>query len=380
MIYSVNFFDMAEKLNPLAVCQYMEQTEWKKYPFKRRDIRVYQKETKTGLLQATVPLDRSLTDYKVTMYDTVVSIAEAEKRSVERVMLHLLNPNTDIIKIRLQKQEVEAGNILFDDAIELYDNAKKLIAATAMDIINPRRNHYGRVSEPVEAFLSQCRFGQTEVGSYIVSVVCPFAELSEDEEYRQLSIFSDEDRCASSLTRKVTNKLMDNIAFIKEKIDEGNIEAISSDESGISSNFLEAVNGIGLQSENALVDFTPEWSPVVKKNRSNHTNIRITNDYYQPIAAAVDRIKAVSNKRTEIIGRIKQLAAAPSVDKREDGTAVVVFLDGANKAKSVKIKLSKEDYEAAVEAYKSGKAVKAVGDLAGGSRLVMDNVAFSVID
>ena len=59
---------------------------------------------------------------------------------------------------------------------------------------------------------------------------------------------------------------------------------------------------------------------------------------------------------------------------------VVVFVDDTNKAKSVKIKLLKEDYEAAVEAHKAGKAVKAVGDLAGGNRLVMDNVAFSVID
>lgn len=55
-------------------------------------------------------------------------------------MLYLLNPNTDILKIRLDKKEVESGNIMFDDAIQLFDNAKKLIAATALDVINPKKS------------------------------------------------------------------------------------------------------------------------------------------------------------------------------------------------------------------------------------------------
>jgi len=46
-----------------------------------------------------------------------------------QVRLYLLNPNTAIIKIRLEKLGVESGNILLDDAIKLYDNVKKLLAA-----------------------------------------------------------------------------------------------------------------------------------------------------------------------------------------------------------------------------------------------------------
>jgi len=165
--------------------------------------------------QVTIPLDKKLRDYKNAMYDSVCKIAYVEKKSVEQLMLYLLNPNTDILKIRLDKKEVESGNIMFDDAIQLFDNAKKLIAATALDVINPKKIHYGRIDEPVHKFLSQCRFGQTEIGSFVVSVVCPFAELSETEGYRQLSIFSDEEQCANSLTRKVTNRLMTNVATIK---------------------------------------------------------------------------------------------------------------------------------------------------------------------
>lgn len=64
-------------------------------------------------------------------------------------------------------------------------------------------------------FINNCKFGQTEIGSYVVSVVCPFAELDDAEGYKQLSIFSEEEQCADSLTRKVTNRIMSNVSFIK---------------------------------------------------------------------------------------------------------------------------------------------------------------------
>lgn len=380
MIYSVNFLDMTEKLNPLAVCKYLEQTDWVLFPFMRTDVKVYQISKDDYFKQVMVPMDKSLADYKKVMYDVVFNLADVEGKSVEQVMLYLLNPNTDILKIRLDKKDIESGNILFDDAIKLFDNAKKLLAATALDIINPKKIHYGRVDESVQKFLNQCRFGQTEIGSYVVSVVCPFAELSEEEGYKQLSIFTDEERCANSLTRRVTNKLMDNVAFIKQQIDDGKEEALIAEEAGISSNFFEALNGLNLQSENTLVEFITEWSPTVKTNRSSHNHIKVTNDYYQPIATVIDKIKEETNQRTEIIGRIKDLSAAPTLDKREVGTVIITFLAEDNKAKSVKVPLSKEDYQNAVVAHHQGKIVKVIGDLLGQRNLKMENVIFSVIE
>lgn len=380
MIYSVDFFTMTENLNPLAVCRYLDETGWEYIPLKRNNIKIYQYERKDIFEQVNVPISKELIDYKQAMYNVVKTISDIEKKSVEQIMLYLLNPNTDILKIRLSKQNIESGTIMFDDAIRLYDNAKKLLAATALDIINPKKIHYGRIDEPVQSFLNQCRFGQTEIGSYVVSVICPFAELSDTDEYKQLSIFSDEEQCANSLTRKVTNKLMDNIAYIKNQIDNGEEKVLSNEDVRISSNFFEALNGMDLQSENMFIEFTTEWAPAVKRNRSINNHIKISNDYYQPIKNVIDCIKDKTAKRTEIIGRIKQLSASPIVDKRKDGKIVVVYIDDNNKAKSITVNLQKEDYENAVKAHQYGKTVKVIGDLEGKNRLKMNNTTFFVYD
>lgn len=380
MIYSVDFLSMTEKINPLAVSRYLDETGWVQVPYKRDYVKIYQYRKDDGFEQVTVPLSKKLRDYKQAMFDIVEKIALVEDKSVEQVMLYLLNPNTDILKIRLSKKDVESGNILFDDAIRLYDNTKKLLAATALDIINYKKIHYGRIDEPVLKFLSKCRFGQTEIGSYVVSVVCPFAELSDTREYKQLSIFSDEEECANSLTRQVTNKLMSNVAFIKKRIDEGRTEELIREENRISSNFYEALNGLNLQSENAAIEFTAEWSPTVKNNRGMCSQVQVTSDYYQPISNIIDKIKESTNHRTEIVGKIKQLSAAPTVDQRKNGTVVVVYVGNNNRAKTVSVNLSKEDYENAVEAHQHGSVVKLVGDLVGSKNNKMENAIFSVID
>ena len=380
MIYSINFVDMTLKLNPLAVAKYLIDTQWKEYLVKRNDIKIFQYEKDDTFEQVTVPLEKNLRDYKQIMYETICKIAYIEKKSVEQQMLYLLNPNTDILKIRLDRKEVESGNIMFDDAIQLYDNAKKLLAATALDIINPKRIHWGRIDDSVQQFLTRCRFGQTEIGSYVVSVVCPFAELSEAEGYKQLSIFSDEERCANSLTRKVTNRLMSNIAIIKKKVDEGNLESLVNYEDGISSNFYEALNGMDLYSENTSVEFIAEWSPIVKSNRSPIEKVMITNDYYEPLQSVISKIKECTNERTEIIGKIKDLKAAPIIDKRKFGTVVVVYISGNGRAKSVKVKLDKEDYDNAVMAHQYGKTVRLIGELKEAPRAMMENTLFSVIE
>ncbi|MCD7956610.1 MAG: hypothetical protein LUG93_12885 [Lachnospiraceae bacterium] len=382
MIYSVNFLDLSDRINPLAFIKYLKATGWRQFQTKRTDIRVYQIERESDFFQAVVPLDKNLRDYKTAMYHAVKTVADAEQRPIEQMMLYLLNPNTDILKIRLDKKEVEAGNILFDDAISLYENTKKMIAAAAMDVIHPRKIHQGRPDDVVTKFLSECRFGQTEVGSYIVSVVCPFAELDEKKGYRQLSIFSEEEQCADSLTRKVTSRVMNNLFAIKSQIDKGETEPLVSGEgdSAISVNFYEALNGLTSDSDTADIEFTAEWDPAVKNNMCRTNHIRLSRDYGQPIETVISKIREAKNKATTIIGRIKKLESAPDVSQRKTGKITLIYLDDSDHKKTAVANLEKDEYDRAIEAHASGKYVEIVGDLAKGRNSTITCESFRVLD
>ena len=79
MIYSVNYMDMTEKINPFQVVKYLTNTGWKLVPFKRSGIKIFQYNG-DAFYQVSVPLQKDFRDYKSAMYDVVENIAAVENK------------------------------------------------------------------------------------------------------------------------------------------------------------------------------------------------------------------------------------------------------------------------------------------------------------
>lgn len=383
MIYSVDLEKICTKINPLAIIKYISGTGWREVAVKKPYIRVFQTGKDEDMVQVTVPLSREFRDYEYVVFDAVNKIAVIENKTVEDVVLYLLNPNTDILKIRLDRKSVEPGNILLDDAVNLFNNAKKMISAAAMDEIHPARFHIGRPDENVTRFLNDCRFGQTEIGSYIISVICPFADIKEDYGYRQLSFFTDEELCANSLTRKVTNRIIRNILQIRNKIDAGREEDLINDageglESTISTNFLDALTGMGLDEEETAVDFMVDWSPLVKNPEYQKTAVRLTSDYCEPIKEVSRKLHDEARQSRPVIGRIESLQSLPDAEKRTEGTVKIVYIDENNRKKTVRVTLEKDDYNKAIRAHEMGNTVRVTGEFTGKNQITYNS--FAVIE
>ncbi|MBP1543095.1 MAG: hypothetical protein J6A16_03275, partial [Oscillospiraceae bacterium] len=355
---------LAGSIPPEELAKYLIYTGWKEMPTKRVDIKRFIGSSEEGCYQIIIPIDRTLSDYKIAMYDAILTLSSFEHKKVEQIILYLLNPNTDIIKIRVANDKVEQGNITLDDAVQLYDNAKKLISAAASEVINPKKFYSGRVDEKINKFMSMCRFGQTEIGSYVVSVVCPFAEITDTSDL-QLTLFTDEQRCADSLTRQITNKVFQNIFSVKDQIDRDSHNQLIEDFEShhISSNFLDALNGINLYSDDTIVEYYAEWSPVVKTNRFHQTKIQLSHSYYDKISYISQELKKQASQDIEIIGRVSSLKAAPNIETRTSGTVIITYIGNDNRPHSANTILGKNDYDIAIQAHQNGKYVKAIGEL-----------------
>lgn len=97
MIYVVNPRDLIQYINPPVFVNYLETTGWRPFPLKRTDIKVFQLVKSGGeAFQATIPLDKKLSDYEYALYDAVKTVALAEEQPPEQFVLFLL-------KLSLQK-------------------------------------------------------------------------------------------------------------------------------------------------------------------------------------------------------------------------------------------------------------------------------------
>lgn len=383
MIYSVNFNELVGKINHIDVARYLCNIGWNEIITKQETVKIFQYRNDNILYQVELPVSRDLRDYKSAMYRVVECIAQSANINVEQIILELINPLSDILKLRIIEPNIENGSINFEDALMMYDNAKKLLLAAAMDCYKPQILHAGRPQNYIVEFVNSCRFGQTEIGSYIISIICPLLAI-ENNKMIQLSLFNDEEEGEKSFTRQVINKLISSIILIKNAINAGNLENIIMHNlyttNNISANFLEALSGINIYRENSTLDISVKYASTVRGNTLPNVDLTINHDYFMPINAFISKTKnKIENEKT-YFGRIKTLDAVPDPSIRESGKIIIVFLDDNQNKTTASVELQKEDYNNAIEAHLNGKTVKVVGKISGQSKKRIECSQFEIIN
>lgn len=363
MKISFNSIDLIEKLNPIDFATYLSCTDWNLFPTKRTFLKIYQRTLPDGRnFQVNVPVDKNLSDYSNAMQEAIVTVATVENRSINQILSSISNVSKDVIRVRLESKSINAGNVNIDEAINLYENIKKLIVATAQDIIKPESYHKNMTNNKICKLIQNCQFGQTEIGSYVVPILCVFDEISNPP--KQLCLFN-ENNVAQSLTRRVTNKLMTRITSIKKHIDNDDEDKLFIDDEGIlvSANFYEALIGLNLDKEDANIEFSAQWSPVVKENRSKNNKIDISHKYYKSIFNVIRKLREMKSDTTKILGRIKKLESSPDATKRNSGKITIVYPDKNGNMKTIIANLNKEGYEKAIKAHINGNYVEVIGEI-----------------
>ncbi len=367
MIYSTDLTEISGKINHLNIIKYVSDLHWVKYTGKVKEgLSIYQKTVNERFYQINIPCDKSFYDYAIAMRKVVSILALTEKKSEEQIILELLNPLSDILRFRDISDSVENGSILLEDGIRLFENAKRLVLSAAQDVVNYKRTYKGRISDQVQKFVDQCRYGQTEIGSYVVSIVCPFANLSSDGEYKQLSIFSEETEAANSMTRQTTKKIFDSISEIKNTLDAGgDLCSLIEDESKkISVSFVESLMNLNLSKPNDSIEISAKWAPTIYENKPQVDMISISHDYYDPMKCLVDKYKKEEELNDVVFeGKISELEANTKIEDRKQGQATLVYISGTS-LKTIKLSMDKENYDIAIIAHKEGKTIRAVGEKA----------------
>lgn len=382
MIYSVDLENMAGTIKHVDVAKYLRDLNWQEVPSKRDKVKIFQLETNGEFYQVDLPVSKDLRDYNAAMYRAVECIALSMRKSTEHVILELVNPLSDILRLRITEPNIETGSVLVEDAIKFYDNAKKLLTATAMDILHPQLYRVGRLDNAVTEFVNSCRFGQTEIGSYVVSIVCPILVINNNQ-IQQLTLFDDKEAGANSFTRNVVNKLITSVNLVREEIDQGALDKrfaqCADSQNFVSVNFIDALNGINIYRDNSRLDITAEYASTLQGNTLLDASASINHDYYEPMNSIVKKIKTRTEREKNIFGQIKKLDAVPDSSIRDGGTISVVFLDDAQKKACASVTLSKDDYITAIEAHRDGKFVRIAGVMSGRTNKKIDCRHFEVL-
>jgi hypothetical protein len=345
------------KVDPNQVAVYLEKKGWRQesYIDQKASIWTIADTSKDEKDEAEVllPLNTSFRDYPFRVSEILQTLEAIEQRPQTDIYNNLIELLSDIIRIRLTHDDFGDGTIPLNNGYNLVRHAREMMLSAACSTVEAKK-HYEK-KKPFEAndYLKQARFGQTQKGSFILTIISPI-------ESNHVSNFSQ-----TPFERRVVEKLFNSLKFVRSAAED--IDASKTDlqlpddylESGISSNLCEALVGIYKSGREQEIDLNLSLSSSIPAPKNILTSITFPPEIMPSVSIIAKRLKADILSDYEVLGEVVKLER----QKKDLKGQVTILGDIQGKKRQMKVELSDENYRLASQAHQDRRNVICRGDL-----------------
>lgn len=308
---------------------------------------------------ALIPLVKEFSDYYRVMGETLQSIASFENRSIEALVNRILNPSYDIQKWRIANNYTSDGKIPFFSMTDTIEKIKDVLATAYLDTLNPTRFHKKVYTTDVNKNISEYSFGQTEIGSYILNILCPLGNY-------QYTIFNPTEQDIP-LNRKINMRLLSSIDNIQKDLKNSNNNKVDEDvDQGLYSiNFLDSLVDIYDETKDTEMNIIIDWCKDIGfVNEPPISSIKLEPIFMEKVNFIADkyRPKKEENIKKTYYGKIESITANPKVEDREYVQIKIVTIGDDNKKLNIQSRLNYSTFYSIVKiAFDNGSNIKLSG-------------------
>lgn len=314
--------------------------------------------------QLLLPNVTDFDDYADVVRTAIQRLADFEQRSASEVLNHLLLPPADLLRFSEKSVDAEGGSLTLPHAISVLEGVYKMILAQAHSELSPKRVHLRMSRSEAESFTRQCRLGQTERGSFTLTVACPLPSPSG------MLLIPD-----AMFSRRVTLGVVESLGAIARVADGGSFEDLSEESKYpmLSANFCEALLMLRPDSGSSLdyFMFDVSWSrafpPPIRYDRSS---IRLDNECFDVAEHLAESFRLSPDSESGMfIGFVHAMKGQADESGRVSGEVVFRLLQQDDPTSLLaKADLDAADYQIAGAAHLDGRAVACNAILLRGTR------------
>jgi hypothetical protein len=361
-------------VTPRAVRVYAEGLGWQRVEGVNGKIAVFQNPD-SPLRQLIVPQDERLDDYGLRTAEAIERLAEFERRPAREILNHLLLPPADLLVFREVSPDAEAGNLPLDHAVRMIDGTRKLLLSTAHSVLVPQRYHPRMSRGEAEEFISRCRLGQAERGSFVLTVACPL-DLKADLLGPTSEPFS----------RRVTSLLMQSLGELAQAADRMEIDDLTDTtrHPGISANLCESLLLLRPAGERSLLNITAARSrALMPDRRESNREVLLRQEVFEIAEVLAPKLRSVPEPRVDrFFGFVDELRGQPLPDIGSPAGEVRFTLFDQGEEIRARADLNQTDYAVAGRAHLANEFVSFKGVLQRLPRLnrIQDVTDFQIVD
>lgn len=351
--------DVVHRLDPVRVQEYVRATGWRQESHLGRGQTAVYERPESRFEQFSVPLSRDLMDYDLLMATAVAMVAQFEKRPAAGLLAELLLPPSDILKFGESSPAASAGDVPFEHGLSLVSGARKTLLAAACSTIRPLRFHPRMSLTEAEQFLQQCRLGQTERGSFVLTVACPLDAVPAEG-----NLFDNR-----PFTRRVTEFLMRSLHRLVSALDVGDTDAVlqqADSELPLSANLCEGLLDMAPEGEDSFLQVTAEFTRTLPEpaHATIPRTVRLRRELFPRIESLAERLRPVEvPKRQLLVGFVETLNGRPNPDNRPEGQVILRLITPEGETLRARTELDADEYARADQAHMQNLPVSLEGVL-----------------
>lgn len=311
-------------------------------------------------IRLILPTSIAFTDAPSMIFKAVNLLSAIERCSFDSMRQTIKNSSSDFLRPRIL-MPLNNSNISLDVANTIIGNLHSLIydAACLEEDFQPffaKRRSIGK------KYVDRCRFGQTFVGSYGLTIEMPIAPSSPENEAQ------------TPFERRIMIRIARGLHAIRKASQEADVSVLTNTyKQGFNANSYETMQSLMDALQDCQIEFAFTWSPeyVVPTELTNISTIRLVPASVRPfLESAAKFLRSSSESQdTVVTGKIIQLKGnQEEPDEGEDidssnghGTIVIKWENEKGKPCHIRATLSQEDYRLACDAHRDDLVISIKG-------------------
>jgi hypothetical protein len=164
-------------ISPIDIGAYLRNSGWSLTESWEEKASIWTKHdgSTAGDYEVMLPQQRTFRDFPERVAELLQTLEVAENRSQIEILSDMTLASADVVRIRVPNSDNADGTLAFDQGVGLIEHARDLFRAAACAAVKPKARYHSRRFDRANQYVGSLRLGQTERGSYVVTVISKVA-------------------------------------------------------------------------------------------------------------------------------------------------------------------------------------------------------------